>query len=124
MKYSIERAIDPKTQSPGAGFFGAMKGHAEMQAGTATNLPGVAAVDDRTVRFELTRPDATFLHVMAINFASIVPKEEVEKAAGDFGKKPVGSGTFRLADGRSGSGSCSSATRPISRRTCPISTGS
>ena len=98
VKYSIERAIDPKTQSPGAGFFGAIKGHAEMQAGTATDLPGVAAVDDRTVRFELTRPDATFLHVMAINFASIVPKEEVEKAAGDFGKKPVGSGTFRLAE--------------------------
>jgi ABC-type transport system substrate-binding protein len=98
VKYSFERVIDPKTQSPGAGFFGAIKGHAEMQAGSASNLPGVTAVDDRTVRIELTRPDATFLHVMAINFASIVPKEEVEKAAGDFGKKPVGSGPFKLAE--------------------------
>jgi ABC-type transport system substrate-binding protein len=98
VKYSLERVIDPKTQSPGAGFFGAIKGHAEMQAGSANNLPGVIAVDDRTVRIELTRPDATFLHVMAINFASIVPKEEVEKAAGDFGKKPIGSGPFKLAE--------------------------
>src|SRR5688572_24998299 len=30
VKYSLERVADPKTQSPGAGFFGAIKGHAEM----------------------------------------------------------------------------------------------
>ena len=35
---------------------------------------------------------------MAINFASVVPKEAVEAAAGDFGKKPVGSGSLILKD--------------------------
>jgi ABC-type transport system substrate-binding protein len=54
--------------------------------------------DDSTVVFTLSRPDATFLHVLAINFASVVPKEAVEAAAGDFGKKPVGSGTFVLKE--------------------------
>ncbi len=98
VKYSIERAVNPKTQGPGAGFFGAIVGQPEMAAGTAETMPGIETPDDHTVVFKLSRPDATFLHVLAINFSSIVPKEAVEAAAGDFGKKPVGSGAFILKD--------------------------
>ncbi|WP_267552057.1 ABC transporter substrate-binding protein [Rhizobium rhizogenes] len=98
VKYSIERAVNPKTQGPGAGFFGAIKGYDDMSAGKADNLPGIEAPDASTVVFHLSRSDATFLHVLAINFASVVPKEAVEAANGDFGKKPVGSGTFVLKD--------------------------
>ncbi|MBB3772550.1 peptide/nickel transport system substrate-binding protein/oligopeptide transport system substrate-binding protein [Angulomicrobium tetraedrale] len=98
VKYSIERAVDPKTQGPGAGFFGAIAGFDDFSAGKATGLSGIETPDTETVVFKLSRPDATFLHVLAINFASVVPKEAVEAAAGDFGKKPVGSGTFVLKD--------------------------
>ncbi|OAV49015.1 peptide ABC transporter substrate-binding protein [Rhizobium sp. WYCCWR10014] len=98
VKYSIERAVDPKTQGPGAGFFGAIKGFEDETGGKTTTLSGIETPDDSTVIFNLSRPDATFLHVLAINFASVVPKEAVEAAAGDFGKKPVGSGTFILKE--------------------------
>lgn len=98
VKYSIERAVDPKTQGPGAGFFGAIKGFEDLTGGKSTTLAGIETPDDSTVIFHLSRPDATFLHVLAINFASVVPKEAVEAAGGDFGKKPVGSGTFVLKD--------------------------
>ncbi|MGA0563750.1 ABC transporter substrate-binding protein [Ancylobacter sp. VNQ12] len=98
VKYSIERAVDPKTQGPGAGFFGAIAGFDDFSAGKADGLAGIETPDANTVVFKLSRPDATFLHVLAINFASVVPKEAVEAAAGDFGKKPVGSGTFVLKD--------------------------
>ena len=84
IKYSIERVLDPATQSPGAGFFG--------------SIAGIEAPDPQTIVFKLSRPDATFLHVMAINFAHAVPKEEVEKYGADFGKHPVGTGAFKLAD--------------------------
>ncbi|MBB3145458.1 peptide/nickel transport system substrate-binding protein/oligopeptide transport system substrate-binding protein [Phyllobacterium trifolii] len=98
VKYSIERAVNPKTQGPGAGFFGSIKGYEDVTGGKTTTLEGIAAPDDSTVIFHLSRPDATFLHVLAINFASVVPNEAVEAAGGDFGKKPVGSGTFVLKD--------------------------
>ena len=98
VKYSIERAINPKTQGPGAGFFGAIKGFDELSGGKTEVLAGIETPDDSTVVFHLSRPDATFLHVLAINFASVVPKEAVEAAAGDFGKKPVGSGPLVLKD--------------------------
>ena len=68
------------------------------RGGKAEALSGITVVDPYTVKFELSRPDATFLHVMAINFAHVVPKEEVEKYGADFGKNPVGTGAFKLAE--------------------------
>lgn len=98
VKYSLERVVNPATQSPGAGFFGAIKGFDAASAAAGTALEGVTVVDDATVKIELSRPDATFLHVMALNFAHVVPKEEVEKYGADFGKNPVGTGAFKLAE--------------------------
>ncbi len=98
MKYSIERAVNPKTQGPGAGFFGAIDGFSDLSGGKAEGLSGITTPDDHTVVFKLSRPDATFLHVMAINFASVVPKEVVEAEGQDFGKKPVGSGAYVLKE--------------------------
>jgi peptide/nickel transport system substrate-binding protein/oligopeptide transport system substrate-binding protein len=84
VKYSIERVLDPATQSPGAGFFGSIK--------------TITVVDPLTIKFDLNRPDATFLHVMAINFAHVVPKEAVDEFGADFGKHPVGTGAYKLAE--------------------------
>ncbi|MEZ5594684.1 MAG: ABC transporter substrate-binding protein [Gammaproteobacteria bacterium] len=98
IKYSLERTINPETQSPGAGFFASIKGFDAMSSGDATSLEGVTVVDPYTVTIELSRPDATFLHVMALNFSFIVPKEETEKYGPDFGKHPVGTGAFKMTE--------------------------
>jgi ABC-type transport system substrate-binding protein len=96
VKYSIERAVNPKTQGPGGGFYHSIVGQDKMADGSATTIPGIEAVDESTIKFTLTQPDATFLNVLALNFASAVPKEVVEAEGADFGKKPVGSGAFKL----------------------------
>ena len=98
VKYSLDRVTNPATQSPGAGFFGSIAGFDEMSAGNASELSGVSVIDPRTISISLSRPDATFLHVMAINFSSVVPKEVVEEFGEDFGKHPVGTGAFSLAE--------------------------
>jgi oligopeptide transport system substrate-binding protein len=98
VKYSLQRTVDPATQSPGAGYFSMIKGHDELSGGKAKEMSGIATPDDKTVVFTLTRPDATFLHLMAINFSYVVPKEEVEKAGADWGKKPVGTGAFKFVE--------------------------
>lgn len=95
VKYSLDRVTNPETQSPGAGFFASIAG---FEAAGPGGLSGVEVVDPLTVKITLSRPDATFLHVMALNFASVVPKEAVDAAAGDFGKQPVGTGAFKLAE--------------------------
>jgi peptide/nickel transport system substrate-binding protein len=96
VKYSLERAISPATHSPGGGYYSMIEGFEDLIAGSAKELSGIVTSGDRTVVFTLTRPDATFLHLLALNFAHVVPKEEVEKDGADFGRKPVGTGAFKF----------------------------
>src|ERR1700727_3142085 len=96
VKYSIERSVNPKTQGPAGGFFHSIIGQDKMADGSATTIAGIETPDDSTIKFTLTQPDATFLNVLALNFASVVPKEVVEAEGADFGKKPVGWGAFKL----------------------------
>jgi ABC-type transport system substrate-binding protein len=102
IKYSLERTCNPKTQSPGAGFFGMIDGFDAVAAGDSETLSGIATPDKYTVVFTLSRPDATFLHLMALNFSFAVPKEVVEKWGQDFGKHPVGTGAFILKEWKLG----------------------
>ncbi|MEF2549892.1 ABC transporter substrate-binding protein [Aurantimonas sp. A2-1-M11] len=98
VKFSLDRVTNPATQSPGAGFFGMIEGYDAVAAGEADSLSGVTVVDPTTVEIKLSRPDATFLHVMALNFASVVPQEAVAEHGADFGKNPVGTGAFKLGE--------------------------
>lgn len=98
IKYSIERVVRPETQSPGAGFFSMIEGFDAVQAGESDALSGIRVVDDHTIEFTLSEPNATFLHVLALNFAHAVPREAVEASGQDFGREPVGTGAFSLAE--------------------------
>ena len=125
VKWSIERVVRPETQSPGQGFFGMIAGFDEVAAGEAQELSGIEVVDPHTIRFTLSRPDATFLHVMALNFSFAVPKEEVEKYGQDFGKQP--GRHRRLSHDRLDARPArrvSSATPTTTAKACPSSTRS
>ncbi|MBX6321582.1 MAG: ABC transporter substrate-binding protein [Rhodospirillaceae bacterium] len=98
IKYSFERMLDPATQSPGAGFYDVIKGQDAVVGGQTNDLAGLTTPDDHTVVFELVRPDATFLHKLALNFPFAVPKEEVEKYGPDFATHPVGTGAFKVTE--------------------------
>ncbi|MBC7646008.1 MAG: ABC transporter substrate-binding protein [Pseudopedobacter sp.] len=82
VKYTLERILDPKTKSPGAGFF--------------SDIGKVTILSPSSVKITLKQPNAAFLNVLATNFAFIVPKEEVLKAGQNWGRNPIGSGPFRL----------------------------
>lgn len=94
--YSINRVLDPKTKSPGQSFFLLIQGAQEMANGKASTASGIKVLSKYSIRFTLTQPDVTFLNVMAMNFAYIVPKEVVAKEGANFGHAPVGTGPFIL----------------------------
>ncbi len=100
--YSITRVLDPNTKSPGSGFFLGIKGAQEFVDGKAKTVEGIQVIDPYTVQFTLTSPDVTFLNKMALNFAFIVPKEEVDKAGENFGHAPVGTGPYTLKEWTTG----------------------
>jgi peptide/nickel transport system substrate-binding protein/oligopeptide transport system substrate-binding protein len=96
--YTFTRLLNPKTASPGAGFFVGIKGAQDFIDGKAPAVAGVKALDGSTVEISLNAPDVTFLNKVALNFAYIVPKEAVEAAGENFGHQPVGTGPFILKE--------------------------
>ena len=102
VKYSIERLANPKTQSPGQGYFSPIEGFDAFAAGKADQLSGVTTPDPYSVVIRMARANAPFLNVLAMHFGSVVPKEEVEKWGADFGHHPLGSGAYRLTEWTSG----------------------
>jgi len=98
VKYSIERVCNAKTQSPGAGYFTGIPGCQDMLDGKATEMSGITTPDDYTVAFKLNEPNATMLHVFALNFSFVVPKEVAEQYGEDFTHHPVGTGAYKVTD--------------------------
>lgn len=83
VRRSFLRAMDPQTRHPRPEYF-----------------RGIAAIDtpnERTVRFTLKSPDASFLAVLALADSVIVPA-----GATDLAKRPVGTGPFRFGEWRPG----------------------
>jgi ABC-type transport system substrate-binding protein len=96
--YSWERMLNPRRiPSPGADNYRLIEGYDNFREGRAQHLVGVSTPDSHTLTVRLTAPDRTFLHSLALRFASVVPREVVE-AIGDerFGREGMGAGPFIL----------------------------
>lgn len=75
---------------------GKIAGIDDFARGRAASIAGIRILDDRHIEFQLTKPYATFLNILASPTAFIVPKEGVEHYGTSFGMLPVGTGPFRL----------------------------
>lgn len=85
VKFSIDRLLDPELKSPLAG-------------GWPKAYQSVEVVDDNTVRFHLSTPDATIFDTLALS-ASIVPPQYYTQNSEDFlSANPVGTGPFRFVE--------------------------
>jgi ABC-type transport system substrate-binding protein len=101
IRYSIERVLNPRTQSQGVEFFRGIAG-AEDCSPEQCRVRGIETPDAHTIRFTLRDFDPLFLHKLAMPFAAAVPAEEVERWGEDFARHPVGSGPFQLQEWVSG----------------------
>ncbi|GAB4275568.1 MAG: ABC transporter substrate-binding protein [Coriobacteriia bacterium] len=103
-KYAWERIANPETESEIAYHLAPVKGFDAMQAGEATELEGVTAVDDYTLQVELTAPMADFQYVVGHPALAPVPKDLVENGVEyngetvDYSEMPVGNGPFMLTE--------------------------
>ncbi|MGH2708176.1 MAG: ABC transporter substrate-binding protein, partial [Actinomycetota bacterium] len=93
VKYSFERLVNPKSASPSANLLADVAGARDFMAGAASEIHGIRVEGD-VVAFTLDTPRPTFLLTLTGVQLSIVPREEVERAGQDFGRRPVGSGPF------------------------------
>lgn len=97
-KYAWERICNPENKSEISYHLAAVKGYDEMQAGTATELSGVKAVDETTLEVTLTYGFADFEFVVGHPALAPVPKAAVEKDAAAFADMPIGNGPFKMSE--------------------------
>lgn len=82
VKKTMERALDPKVNSPRASNFSMVK--------------EVKAVDDNTVQFILSYPYAPLLSILASTEGSILSPKAIAEQADKLSKNPIGTGPFKF----------------------------
>ncbi len=103
---SLNRLLNPNltpTPSPVSGaFFTIIKGGQAVVDGTATTATGLRAIDDRTVEITLEQASGSFLNVLAMPFAAVIPADLAGTDTDAFSADPIGTGPFRLAEVKPG----------------------
>lgn len=98
--YSLKRHFDPASRAQGAwlwqGRIVGLDDWKEQGADYDAEVPGLRALDDRTLQIQLVSPFPQLTHTLAQGFSAVVPREAVEHYGQEFGIHPVGSGPYRL----------------------------
>lgn len=90
-EYSFFRIVDPNEPSPGKYIF-------ENVAKTEeSNFIGFKAIDDRTFKIYLSKPQPSFLQMLTLKHCSVVPHEAIDMYGEDFRTNPVGTGPFKFS---------------------------
>lgn len=99
--YSIKRHFDPAVRSHGtwlwAGKIVGLDEWKENGADYHVDVPGLMALDERTIQIQLVQPFPQLTHTFAQGFSGIVPREAAEHYGPELSLHPVGSGPYRLA---------------------------
>lgn len=62
----------------------------------AGGMKTMSVVDDKTVKIELSQPEAAFVPTLGLLAAAIIPEKNVTADGADYGNNPVGAGRWRL----------------------------
>jgi peptide/nickel transport system substrate-binding protein len=96
--YGLHRLFDRKTPSSGQPYALLIKGAQEFANRKAKSISGIRAIDDRTLRIQVTRPAGDLLSILSMGFFAPVPEEEASKypVGSAYSKHVVAIGPYRL----------------------------
>jgi ABC-type transport system substrate-binding protein len=94
VKRSAERALHPATPNQNASYYANISGYAPYAAGKVDHLEGVVVEGRYVVSFHLDKPDATFLHLLALHTLRPTCRSAGARYVDTW--LPCGAGPFKL----------------------------
>ena len=102
-KYSMERALKPRTASTVAeAYLGDIVGATDVARGRADEVRGIEVVDDFTLELTIDAPKPYFLAKLTYPTAYVVDRQQVESNPRNWTRKPNGTGPYRMREWRLG----------------------
>ncbi len=101
VKFSLDRLLSPAFACEGASLYTGLPivGLADLLNEKAKEVSGIKAVDDATFTIELEQPESALPYLLAMPFASVVPRDVVEDIGDEkFNLAPVGTGPYTMSD--------------------------
>ena len=97
VRWSLERATNPSTESPVAGqYLGDIVGVKEKLDGDAETISGLRVIDDKTVEITIDAPKSYFLAKLTYPTGFVLDRENVEADPKRWFRRPNGTGPFML----------------------------
>ena len=97
VRWSLERATNPSTESPVAGqYLGDIVGVKEKLNGDAETISGLRVIDDKTVEITIDAPKSYFLAKLTYPTGFVLDRENVEADPKRWFRRPNGTGPFML----------------------------
>jgi oligopeptide transport system substrate-binding protein len=94
----VTRALDPAAGTETAYHVAGVRGFEEVRSGAERTLAGLTAPDPRTVRVELSEPDAEFDKKTVQPIFAPVPTVAGPALNPEFNDRPIGNGPYQLAE--------------------------
>ncbi len=95
--FSILRHFDPKLRGQGAWLWRDLIVGLSDWSGDYDSYPiGIEMLDDKTIRFRLSRPSAQFVHTLTTGYSAVIPVEFRNLGQNALQYRTFGSGPFRL----------------------------
>ena len=98
VRYSLERACDPKRGSVqrAQSYLDDIVGVVERTKGTASSISGLTVLDETTVQITIDAPKPYFLAKLTYPTSYIVNRENVEDTSHKWTAHPIGTGPFAM----------------------------
>jgi len=98
VKYSLERLLDRKINSPYAQFFlRRVVGAKEFWEEKAADVKGFRVIDKYTFEIQWLRPYVSALYLLSLHFCKILPQALAQGREDKFFRKPSGTGPFKFS---------------------------
>ena len=99
VRWSLERATDPLTESPNVDqYLGDIVGVDTKLDGDALEISGVRVIDERTIEITIDQPKSFFLAKLTYPTAFILDQVNVEANPKNWFRKPNGTGPFQMTE--------------------------